>query len=252
MLDSLSAMLVGGENTNVEFKKSATEVTKDVYETVCSFSNRSGGDIFLGVKDNGVVLGIDRLSADRIKKDFVTAVNNPQKMNPPLYLQVEDIEYNVKFFENISSLNILEDRLYHYVQHVGQRLTNKKIDNYFDLQKQRIELVKEQQKRWDLYETTKVKEILALIYFRSLFSAIERWFVDYNKSQIKKKLKEEYNSSLYNELRKYCKPKQIFSKFLYFPCKSKNITLTIVYAKIIHIVKTKFQFLFSRLKQIRK
>lgn len=100
-IDSLSAMLVGGENANVEFKKSTTEVTKDVYETVCSFSNRSGGDIFLGVKDNGVVLGVDRLSADRIKKDFVTSVNNPQKINPPLYLQVEDIEYDDKLIIHI-------------------------------------------------------------------------------------------------------------------------------------------------------
>lgn len=43
----------------MEFKKSRTEVTKDVYETVCAFSNRDGGHIFLGVKDNGEILGIE-------------------------------------------------------------------------------------------------------------------------------------------------------------------------------------------------
>lgn len=48
----LLELIHGGENITVEFKKSRTEVTKDVYEAVCAFSNRDGGHIFLGVKDN--------------------------------------------------------------------------------------------------------------------------------------------------------------------------------------------------------
>lgn len=82
-------LIHGGENICVEFKKSTNEITKDVYDTVCSFSNRDGGIIFLGVKDDGEVLGIEPDAADRMKKDFVTAINNGQKINPPLYLQPE-------------------------------------------------------------------------------------------------------------------------------------------------------------------
>ena len=44
----LSAVLSKGENRTVEFKKSIKEITKDVYETVCSFSNRDGGDSICG------------------------------------------------------------------------------------------------------------------------------------------------------------------------------------------------------------
>ena len=43
-------LIHGGENIRVEFKKSTNEITKDVYDTVCSFSNRDGGIIVLGVK----------------------------------------------------------------------------------------------------------------------------------------------------------------------------------------------------------
>lgn len=35
-----------GERHTTEFKKSTTDITKDVYETICSFSNRDGGHIF--------------------------------------------------------------------------------------------------------------------------------------------------------------------------------------------------------------
>ena len=59
ILQELLELIHGGENITVEFKKSRTEVTKDVYETVCAFSNRDGGHIFLGVKDNGEILGIE-------------------------------------------------------------------------------------------------------------------------------------------------------------------------------------------------
>ena len=85
----LLKLIHGGENIHVEFKKSTNEITKDVYDTVCSFSNRDGGIILLGVKDNGEILGIAPDAVDRMKKDFVTSINNGQKINPPLYLQPE-------------------------------------------------------------------------------------------------------------------------------------------------------------------
>lgn len=87
------ALIQGGENLTTEFKKSRTEITKDVYESVCAFSNRNGGHIFLGVKDNGDILGIEEGKADKIKADFVNAINNENKMHPPLYLT--PVQYEV-------------------------------------------------------------------------------------------------------------------------------------------------------------
>lgn len=72
------------------------DITKDVYDTVCSFSNREGGHIFLGVKDNGTILGIQSDCIDRMKKDFVNAVNNGNKMYLPLYLTPIEYEYDGK------------------------------------------------------------------------------------------------------------------------------------------------------------
>lgn len=78
-----------GEDYQTEFKKSTVDITKDVYDTVCSFSNREGGLIFLGVKDNGEITGVAPEAVERMKRDFVNAINNSQKINPPLYLQPE-------------------------------------------------------------------------------------------------------------------------------------------------------------------
>ena len=38
-----------GETIRVEFKRCGNGIESDTYETVCSFLNRFGGDLFLGV-----------------------------------------------------------------------------------------------------------------------------------------------------------------------------------------------------------
>ena len=85
-------ILKEGEGITVEFKKSTTSITKDVYDTVCSFSNREGGHIFLGVANDGSILGIAPYAINQVKSEFVTTINNPNKIFPPLYLKPEVIE----------------------------------------------------------------------------------------------------------------------------------------------------------------
>ena len=70
-------LIAKGEGIDIEFKKCESKLTNDVYESVCSFLNRMGGHIFLGVDDNGEVTGVEPSAVAQIKKDFVTAINNP-------------------------------------------------------------------------------------------------------------------------------------------------------------------------------
>ena len=43
--------------------------------------NRNGGHIFLGVKDNTEIVGVDRDSVDKMKKDFANLCSS--KFNSP-------------------------------------------------------------------------------------------------------------------------------------------------------------------------
>jgi len=83
--------LIGqGEGLTLEFKTCREQLSRDVYETVCAFLNRHGGTILLGVDDSGKVVGIASDAVAQVKKDFVTAVNNHQKLNPPAYLAIDE------------------------------------------------------------------------------------------------------------------------------------------------------------------
>ena len=80
-----------GEGLDLEFKECRNRLNRDVYETVCAFLNRHGGTLLLGVRDSGAVTGIDPDAVDQIKMNFITAINNPQKLHPPAYLSVDDV-----------------------------------------------------------------------------------------------------------------------------------------------------------------
>jgi len=85
-----------GEGINIEFKESKTDLNKDVFETVCAFLNRNGGHLFLGVTDTGKIGGIDDDKIDNILKNFLTTLNNPQKISPSVYLNAEVIKIKNK------------------------------------------------------------------------------------------------------------------------------------------------------------
>ncbi|MFH1146414.1 MAG: hypothetical protein V1736_01750 [Pseudomonadota bacterium] len=55
-----------------------------------------GHRILLGVSDSGAITGVDPHCVAQIKKDFVTAINNTQKLNPACYLSVDEVEIDGK------------------------------------------------------------------------------------------------------------------------------------------------------------
>ena len=96
-IEEIKELISTGEKIDVEFKKSQNELNKDLYESVCSFNNRDGGHIILGVVDKTKeICGVNPDKIDKMKKDFTTAINNANKINPPLYLTLEDYEIDGK------------------------------------------------------------------------------------------------------------------------------------------------------------
>ena len=92
-LDSLRKI---GETVSVEFKRCGGNIEHDVYETVCSFSNRFGGDIFLGILDDGTVNGVPEKAAPEMIKNFISVLANPSLFSPTLCIDAEIMGYEGK------------------------------------------------------------------------------------------------------------------------------------------------------------
>jgi ATP-dependent DNA helicase RecG len=90
--ERIIALLKQKESSKLEFKEARRKVPSSLFETVCSFLNRDGGDIFLGVHDSGEIIGIDDSVIDKMITEITINSNNPQVLDPPFILFPEKID----------------------------------------------------------------------------------------------------------------------------------------------------------------
>lgn len=88
----LKALIAQGESTVLEFKRCGNEPGSDVFETICSFANRQGGDLLLGILDDGTIEGVNPDRILPIRRSIINAINNPEIFNVPPAIEMESIE----------------------------------------------------------------------------------------------------------------------------------------------------------------
>lgn len=81
MSDALDRYIQAGEGISVEFKRCGSQPGKDTFETICSFANRQGGSVLLGVRDDGTVEGVPEASALNIERNISNVTSNPNLFN---------------------------------------------------------------------------------------------------------------------------------------------------------------------------
>ena len=84
--EEIKTLIDSGESIRIEFKRCGNGFEKDLYETVCSFLNRFGGDIFCGVLDNGVIQGLPEKAIPSMLNNFNNITTNPDLFNPIVYI----------------------------------------------------------------------------------------------------------------------------------------------------------------------
>ena len=63
--------------------------------------NRDGGDILLGVKDDGLITGVNEANINTMVTNLVNLSNNSQKLDPPFILYPHTYELNDKWVIHI-------------------------------------------------------------------------------------------------------------------------------------------------------
>ena len=81
-----------GENVGVEFKRGGNGAQNDTFETICAFLNRFGGNIFLGVTDDGRVVGVPEGEVKPIVNHVISTMNNASLFEPTFVVFPEPID----------------------------------------------------------------------------------------------------------------------------------------------------------------
>lgn len=126
MVNELKHLIQQGENSKVEFKEAKNEFPRTAYETICAFLNRDGGIVILGVADDGSIIGINPNAWINIQTMFVSAMNNPEIINPTIFLSIEKVEIDGKLVAYIKVPNA--SSVYRYKNHIYLRNAAADID----------------------------------------------------------------------------------------------------------------------------
>ncbi len=166
---------------------------------------------------------------------------------------IEDVLFNISFFENAASLHILDKTPYCYKKRIDGSLTNRYVPDYFKLHYRRVHEIAEQYKRWGLYNES-VMRILAGIFARYIFSGIQRncdkraGMTHADRSEFLSKL---FADPLFSELLPYMPGGFSLIGILSVFLKMRSKPLCLLCGRVIYIVKTKMPILFAKAKQSR-
>ena len=83
--DKFIALTRKGEDTRIEYKSCTEEISESLYESVCSFLNHRGGQILVGVQNDGTIIGVNPDKVEQLRTDIVNCINNPELFLPCPY-----------------------------------------------------------------------------------------------------------------------------------------------------------------------
>lgn len=166
---------------------------------------------------------------------------------------IEDILFNVKYFMDIDSMNILDFAGYHYNKRMDNSLTSKFVPDYYKLHRRRIELIYKQYQYWNKADAA-IKEVLAALYTRYIFSAIQRNCdprAGMSHARRRAWVKKLYQESLVKELIPYGKTDAKLLKIMLKQLQKEHVTFVVILGRVIYICKTKLPMVFAAVKQKR-
>jgi ATP-dependent DNA helicase RecG len=85
----IQKIIQSGESERVEFKQSFSE---ELIETIVAFSNSSGGTIFVGINNQGEIIGI-QIGKETLQK-WTNEIKN--KTSPSQIVDISEIEIEAK------------------------------------------------------------------------------------------------------------------------------------------------------------
>ena len=94
--DKFIALTREGEGTRIEYKTCTEEISESLYESVCSFLNHSGGQILVGVQNDGTIVGVNPDKVEQLRTNIVNCINNPELFLPCPYFTPRIMEIEGK------------------------------------------------------------------------------------------------------------------------------------------------------------
>ncbi len=197
MSEFIKNIIIQGEKENTEFKESKYKLPKNLFETICAFLNRFGGNIILGVNDNKEIVGVTEENVIQLKKDFTNLCNNSQKIFPTVYLSIDDYEIDGK---TILYINVPESSEVH---RSNGKIYDRNQDGDYDITNNTKLVADMYMRKRDIHIEDKIYPYATMKNLREdLFEKAKKWALLKNNNHPWKNMSNEEiikSSGLYRE-----------------------------------------------------
>ena len=176
--------------------------------------------------------------------------NNLRYEDIPL---IEDIKFNVLYFDNIKSAALLGISPYSYAKRENQSITSKFVPRYFEVHYDRVRLILEQTKRFGVCDEN-AQRILANIFVRYIFSAISRNCdsrSNMNRKQRKAWLEGLFEDELFKTLIPKACAESAVLKIMTALLQKQRTSLCLLLGRVIYFTQGNIKSVFIKLKQKR-
>lgn len=164
---------------------------------------------------------------------------------------LEDIFFNIRYCQDIDNLIIIDRAPYTYKKRYGTA-TGRQISDYYDIHKERMELLINQYKSWGMLDD-KTRQFLALTYTRYVYSALQR--IRSGEFSIGNKTAKEWLEHIYGTDGVY---EELIDKteitlngvttVMYKALKGKQYIYILMITNIIHVTERWMKPLYLKLK----
>ena len=161
---------------------------------------------------------------------------------------IEDIRFNVAFFQQAESLNVLPTAPYHYMKRQAANLTARFVPEYYALHRERIRLLYQQQQAWGTLDEAG-RRLLAGRFVRYVFSAAGRNCdprSGMTEGARRTWLKQVMADPLLLELLPYAKPEGRALRVMTDLLRRRDVTGCALAGRAVYTARTRLRPLFDR------
>nr|WP_294491203.1 glycosyltransferase family 2 protein [uncultured Mediterraneibacter sp.] len=163
---------------------------------------------------------------------------------------IEDFVFNTKYWDQVSTLAIVDCTKYHYVKASKEALTQKFLPDFFAIMNSRFDAIKGLMSKNGVY-SGEIRQQLANMYIKHAIAGVVRNFspkANYSLGEQRNRIKELLADSHSKEAQKNAKGNNKQEKLCNFVFKSKSAFLVFLLGKVIFWMQTKSKTAFDKLK----
>lgn len=162
----------------------------------------------------------------------------------------EDFDFNIDFFAHAESAVMLEESFYHYIKKNTESLTERFIPNFFEINKDRFVRMKTLMVDNGVYVDTIQQRIMSA-YIKHVLAAISRLYDErggYSLKTRRAKTREMLTDEMSKEALRFSRSNSIKEKVCNAVFKTNNVTINMLFGKILWFMQTKGKKIYERVK----